>query len=692
MAWRNCRRRAGADRRVLSARGEVAVLVRRGAAAGEGIEILNMRTETADAIVAGAHGAGQRRHESPRRRPSAARRPLRGRGQPCRWPTPDRFAIMATLLQGGYAVTSVRRGRRRVSPTACATPLVVLGRFDGAPPDARRRVGDVRRVPVFFRDIDGVEPAAVAAIVGIRARAEAGTRRAGRVEAVVPGHRLRPLHELHAVPDLLPVRRLRRLDGEADPGAEPDQLQDRLPGLLAGLPGGRDPVPEVQDRADQRRRGQRRGHPPREDEGRHLGAARRRHLRGAAGAERRGEAAVRAERDDKRALEERRKCLTKLQEQLDIPPEVLAALPASIRSARRPSGRMPRPRCRATAAGGAQRHDGAAFAMRMLRETDPRLLWKFAFNFGYKGMRSVQRFKKRLKQGEHFPPFLYLSIINSCNLRCQGCWVDVDGPQHMIDAATLRTVISDAKKHGNSFFGILGGEPFMHPELLDILGAHPDCYFQIFTNGQLITDEVARELRRLGNATPLISIEGTEVVSDERRGRMNVLDARSRAWRTAAAQADHRRGDQRLPDEHRRPGQRGVAARADRARRALRLVPHLPPGRRERVARSWRSRPDQVLHVRRFVVGMRAKLPIAIVDAYWDDKGQALCPMATGISHHIGPVGRHRAVPDHPVRHREHPRPRDLYDVIQASAFLKDFRETAAKATRGCVVLERPTS
>ena len=51
-----------------------------------------------------------------------------------------------------------------------------------------------------------------------------------------------------------------------------------------------------------------------------------------------------------------------------------------------------------------------AFAWRMVRETDPRLLWKISYNFGYKGMRSVQRFKKRLKRGEHFPPFLYLSI------------------------------------------------------------------------------------------------------------------------------------------------------------------------------------------------------------------------------------------------------------------------------------------
>src|SRR5687768_10658636 len=163
------------------------------------------------------------------------------------------------------------------------------------------------------------------------------------------------------------------------------------------------------------------------------------------------------------------------------------------------------------------------FARRMLTETDPRVLWTFTWNFGVKGVRSVQRFKKRLARGEYFPPFLYISIINSCNLRCQGCWVKVDGPREVIPADKLDRLIGDAKKQGNSFFGILGGEPFMHPELLTVLVRHPDCYFQIFTNGQLITDAIAAKLRALGNATPLVSIEGTEVVSDERRGQTKVL-------------------------------------------------------------------------------------------------------------------------------------------------------------------------
>ena len=160
--------------------------------------------------------------------------------------------------------------------------------------------------------------------------------------------------------------------------------------------------------------------------------------------------------------------------------------------------------------------------LRTVRSADKRCIAKFLWNFGVKGMWSVEKFKRRIKRGEFFPPFLYLSIINSCNLRCQGCWVDVE-EKDAIDLDTLNRTITDAKRHGNSFFGILGGEPFMHPQLLDLLAAHPDCYFQLFTNGQFITESIAEHLRELGNATPLISIEGREIVSDERRGRNGVF-------------------------------------------------------------------------------------------------------------------------------------------------------------------------
>ena len=71
-------------------------------------------------------------------------------------------------------------------------------------------------------------------------------------------------------------------------------------------------------------------------------------------------------------------------------------------------------------------------------------------------MLSVERFKRRLARGESFPPFLYISIINSCNLRCQGCWVDVSAPQSKIDLASMNRLLTEAKRAGNVFFGILG--------------------------------------------------------------------------------------------------------------------------------------------------------------------------------------------------------------------------------------------
>jgi MoaA/NifB/PqqE/SkfB family radical SAM enzyme len=331
-----------------------------------------------------------------------------------------------------------------------------------------------------------------------------------------------------------------------------------------------------------------------------------------------------------------------------------------------------------------------SFAKRMLTEVDTRLLWKFAYNFGLKGVASVERFKSRLNQGVHFPPFLFISVINSCNLRCQGCWVDVAAKQSIIDKETLNRVITEAKKRGNSYFGILGGEPFMHPDLLDVFDAHRDCYFQVFTNGQLITPAVAKRLNKAGNVTPLISIEGTAAVSDERRGRSEVLK------RTLAGLENCRKEGIII----------GVASsicqtniddlvNEDWLKTLIKLGAHYawfhtyrPVGPDPNF--DLALTPEQVLRVRRFGVQMRAKLPIAIVDPYWDDEGKALCPMATGVSHHIGPWGDVEPCPIIQFATENIRDKRNIYDLLTQSQFLKEFREESAKVTRGCIVLEKP--
>ncbi|MDP6423625.1 MAG: radical SAM protein, partial [Planctomycetota bacterium] len=278
-----------------------------------------------------------------------------------------------------------------------------------------------------------------------------------------------------------------------------------------------------------------------------------------------------------------------------------------------------------------------------------------------------------------------------CNLRCQGCWVDVAHPQSNISFEELDRLITNAKKHGNRFFGILGGEPFMHPDLMRVLAAHPDCYFQIFTNGHFLTDEVAADLRRVGNATPLISIEGTEVVSDERRGGSRVLSRSLAGIETAI--------------RHRLLV--GVATSVCQTNyedlvqdawvdRLIELGVHyawfhtyrpVGPDANPDLALT----PEQVVATRSFVVRMRNEKAIAFVDAYWDDKGQALCPAAIGISHHISPWGDVEPCPiiqfaNESIRDNDG----DIFKTMTESPLLADFRQTAARATRGCIVLERP--
>ena len=331
-----------------------------------------------------------------------------------------------------------------------------------------------------------------------------------------------------------------------------------------------------------------------------------------------------------------------------------------------------------------------SLARRLITETDKRLLFKAAWTLGAKGLWSVHQHKRRLKKGDFFPPFLYLSVINSCNLRCQGCWVDVGAKQHRIEVEAANRTIAQAKAMGNSFFGILGGEPFMHKDLLKIFEANRDVYFQVFTNGHFITDEVAARLRELGNVTPLISVEGTEIISDTRRGRDGVLNQTMQGLETAL----------------RHKLLVGVCTSVcksnldDLVQNAWvdRLIEmgvmycwyhiYRPVGPEPNPQLALSS--EEQRRVRQFVVDTRATKPIIVIDAYHDDAGNALCPAATGFTHHVGPWGDLEPCPVIQLAKESIHDDRPLADTFNQSEFLRDFRELTAENTRGCVIMERP--
>ena len=118
----------------------------------------------------------------------------------------------------------------------------------------------------------------------------------------------------------------------------------------------------------------------------------------------------------------------------------------------------------------------------------------------------------------HPPFFLVLSPSMRCNLSCLGCYADKYDKGVELNTDEIHRLLDEAKAMGIYFITISGGEPFIRQDLLDIFAAHRDMFFQVFTNGTLINERVARALSELGNILPAISIEGWEKETDARRG------------------------------------------------------------------------------------------------------------------------------------------------------------------------------
>ncbi|HOW65119.1 MAG TPA: radical SAM/SPASM domain-containing protein [Candidatus Paceibacterota bacterium] len=328
---------------------------------------------------------------------------------------------------------------------------------------------------------------------------------------------------------------------------------------------------------------------------------------------------------------------------------------------------------------------------RFLREPDKRLLCRFAFSFGWRGMRSVRAFQRRQARGIYFPAFMFISITSLCNLRCQGCWVSVSPANgRQLDLETLDRLIVECKKQGSFFFGLLGGEPLLHPGLFELIGRHRDCYFQLFSNGTTLTESVARTLRSLGNVTPLISIEGIPQVSDERRGGRDVYrramagleQCRKQRLITGVATSVCQSNFNDLVSD------RFVDDLIQRGVLYLWYYIYRPVGPNPSPELCLNE--DQILRLRQYMVDLRTRAPIVVVDAYWDQEGRALCPAAVGISHHINPAGDVEPCPVVQFARENVKDGQGLVDLVVQSEFLGRFRDFAARTTRGCVLLDRP--
>ena len=135
--------------------------------------------------------------------------------------------------------------------------------------------------------------------------------------------------------------------------------------------------------------------------------------------------------------------------------------------------------------------------------------------------------KKRRKaedKGEHIPPFIIASITSKCNLHCAGCYsrcnhatVDSEPVKQLTDEEWLN-VFNEAEELGISFILLAGGEPMLRRGVIEAAGKKQNILFPIFTNGTFLDERYLEMFEKCRNLIPVMSIEGSRELTDERRG------------------------------------------------------------------------------------------------------------------------------------------------------------------------------
>jgi MoaA/NifB/PqqE/SkfB family radical SAM enzyme len=191
---------------------------------------------------------------------------------------------------------------------------------------------------------------------------------------------------------------------------------------------------------------------------------------------------------------------------------------------------------------------------------------------------------------------LWLQVTGTlCNLACTHCF-NASGPRRpwlaSLPAPAVRQALAEAGALGVREVYFTGGEPFLHPEILPLLGeALAMAPATVLTNGTLVDDGLAARLAALAAASPYslevrVSLDGAGA---EENDRVRGADAFGRALRGVQHLAVHGllpivtatdvQGD---PTLYARLREALLAAGIARPR--IKILPLLPAGRARREA------------------------------------------------------------------------------------------------------------
>lgn len=161
------------------------------------------------------------------------------------------------------------------------------------------------------------------------------------------------------------------------------------------------------------------------------------------------------------------------------------------------------------------------FALNIIKDTDRDYLKKMFLSFGlgggYYGTKAVRENREKYKC--NIPWLILIDPTSACNKNCKGCWSAEYGHKLNLTYEEMDDVVNQCVKLGTHFFMFTGGEPLIRKDdILRLCENHRDCTFLAYTNSTLVDRKFCEDMKRVGNITLALSIEGTEESNDYRRG------------------------------------------------------------------------------------------------------------------------------------------------------------------------------
>ena len=157
----------------------------------------------------------------------------------------------------------------------------------------------------------------------------------------------------------------------------------------------------------------------------------------------------------------------------------------------------------------------------IIDETDPHYAKTMLLDLGYEaflcGTKTIR--ENRKKYNCNIPWLILFDPTMACNMHCVGCWSGTYGHKSNLSYEDMDKIVTEGKELGVHLYMMTGGEPTVRmKDIFRLAEKHNDCFFALYSNSTLITEEVVQRVQKMGNITFMLSIEGTEETNDARRG------------------------------------------------------------------------------------------------------------------------------------------------------------------------------